>query len=67
MNTHTDGHPVFFCTRIGTYVHMVTRPHTCALQMCLHVRTHSHPRLNIEVISFKLDVRDKIKMLEVRS
>ena len=49
----------------GNYVHMLTRPYTYTLQMCLHVRTHPHPSLNIEVISLKIDVRNK--KLEVRS
>ena len=43
----------------GNYVHMLTRPYTYTLQMCLHVRTHPHPSLNIEVISLKIDVRNK--------
>ena len=51
MNTQTDGHPVIFRTHTGTYVHMLTRPHACTLQMSLHVRTYSQPSLNIEVKS----------------
>ena len=57
MNTQTDAHPVIFRTHTGTYVHMFTRPHACTLQMCLHVRTHSQPSLNIEVKSKKLEIR----------
>ena len=63
MNTQTDGHPVIFRIHTGTYVHMLTRPHACTLPMCLHVRTHSQPSLNIEVRCYKnikLEVRNKV-------
>ena len=55
MNTQTDGHTVIFRIHTGTYVYMLTRPHTCTLQLCLHVRTHSQPSL--EIRSKKLEIR----------